>query len=94
MVGMVKNPWDYAYSSVHAHLSGHDNLGLVKTNRLLELVDDWKGYLQQAKEYKIEQLQKHSKTGRILGSEAFVNKTEQLLKRKLRKNKPGPKNKV
>jgi hypothetical protein len=35
-------------SSVHAHLSGHDNLGLIKkTDRLLAWVDDWKAYLQQ-----------------------------------------------
>ena len=93
MAGMVKNPWDYSYSSVHAHLSGHDELGIIKANRLLELVDDWKKYLQQAKEHKIDQLQKHSKTGRILGSDEFINKAEQLLKRKLRKNKPGPKKK-
>jgi hypothetical protein len=34
--------------SVHAHLSGHDNLGLIKkTDRLLAWVDDWKAYLQQ-----------------------------------------------
>ena len=53
MAGMVSEPWDYAYNSVHAHLSGHDNLGIVKIDRLLELVDDWKVYLQQAKDNKI-----------------------------------------
>jgi hypothetical protein len=88
---MVKEPWDYTYSSVHAHLLGYDELGIVKTNRLLELVDDWKDYLQQAKNNKIEQLQKHTKTGRVLGNDAFLNKAEMLLKRKLRKHKPGPK---
>jgi len=94
VAGMVKNPWDYKYSSVHAHLLGYDELGIVKTNKLLELVGDWKDYLQQAKNNKIDSLQKHTKTGRVLGDDKFINKAEILLKRKLRKNKPGPKQKV
>ncbi|VVH64714.1 hypothetical protein BSPLISOX_1216 [uncultured Gammaproteobacteria bacterium] len=40
MAGMIKKPWNYAYSSVHAHLSGHGNLGIVKVNRRLDLIDD------------------------------------------------------
>jgi predicted secreted Zn-dependent protease len=40
MAGMVKKPWNYAYSSVHTHLSGHGNLGIVKVNRRLDLIDD------------------------------------------------------
>jgi hypothetical protein len=32
MAGMVKKPWNYAYSSVHTHLSGHGNLGIVVHN--------------------------------------------------------------
>jgi hypothetical protein len=44
--------------SVHAHLSGHDNLGLIKkTDRLLAWVDDWKAYLQQTEDNTILQLQ-------------------------------------
>ena len=92
MAGMVDEPWDYAYSSVHAHLLGADILGIVKVDRLLALVDDWKGYLQQAKDNKVEPLQMHTRTGRVLGDDKFINKIETLLKRKLRKNKPGPKN--
>jgi hypothetical protein len=38
MAGMVKKPWNYAYSSVHTHLSGHGNLGIVKVNRRLDLM--------------------------------------------------------
>jgi nucleoside phosphorylase len=35
--------------------------------------------------------QKRSKTGRIIGGDEFIAKAEQLLKRKLRKNKPESK---
>lgn len=89
--GMVKNPWDYKYSSVHAHLSGKDELGIIDPNPLLDLVDDWKLYLKLSKGDKVDELQKHARTGRPLGEEGFIKTAEGLLDRVLRKNKPGPK---
>ncbi|VVH58906.1 hypothetical protein BSPCLSOX_447 [uncultured Gammaproteobacteria bacterium] len=62
--------------SVHAHLSGHDNLGLIKkTDRLLAWVDDWKAYLQQTEDNTILQLQTHTKTGRILDRDLCINRS-------------------
>jgi len=58
VAGMVKNPWDYKYSSVHAHLSGKDELGIINPNPLLDLVDDWRLYLKLSKSDKIDELQK------------------------------------
>ena len=43
--GMVDSAWDYPWSSVHAHLSAYDKLGLVNTDKILSIVDDWKSYL-------------------------------------------------
>ncbi|SSC07813.1 hypothetical protein BTURTLESOX_1292 [bacterium endosymbiont of Bathymodiolus sp. 5 South] len=37
---LVMAGMNYAYSSVHTHLSGHGNLGIVKVNRRLDLIDD------------------------------------------------------
>ena len=34
---MVKNAWDYRWSSVHAHLSGKDIQGIVQVEKLLSL---------------------------------------------------------
>ena len=34
---MVDHVWDYPWSSVHAHLSGKDDLDLIKTEKLLSL---------------------------------------------------------
>ncbi|WXT99958.1 MAG: hypothetical protein Ctma_0664 [Catillopecten margaritatus gill symbiont] len=90
VAGIVKDPWDYKYSSIHAHLSGTDPLDIIKPEKLLDMVDNWKGYLQQAKADKIEAFQSHARTGRILGNDQFIDKAETLLNRKLRKNKPGP----
>ncbi len=43
--GVVKEPWDYKWSSVHAHLSGNDKQGIIEAKELLELAGDWKHYL-------------------------------------------------
>ena len=94
VAGMVKNPWDYKYSSVHAHLSGKDELGVINPNPLLDLVDDWRLYLKLSKSDKIDELQKHTRTGRPLGEEGFVQIAETLLDRVLSKKKPGPKKKI
>ena len=38
--GMVKNAWDYRWSSVHAHLSGVDPDGIIRPEKLLALTGD------------------------------------------------------
>ncbi len=89
--GMVKAPWDYRWSSVHAHLSGKDKDGIVAAKRLLELVGDWKSYLTEAQGYGIEEFERHERTGRPLGDNSFIELAEKLLSRNLKKKKPGPK---
>jgi REP-associated tyrosine transposase len=88
---MVEHAWDYPWSSVHAHLSGKDNLDLIKTEKLLNLVGDWKSYLLESQHQRIEEFEKHERTGRPLGSEHFLEMVESLLGRDLKKKKPGPK---
>jgi len=41
---MVKKPWDYRRSSVHTHLIGFDEFGLVEVDKLNQLTGDWKNY--------------------------------------------------
>ena len=38
-----------------------------------------------------EEFEKHKRTGRPMGDEFCIEKTEKLLGRELKKNKPGPK---
>jgi len=87
---MVEKPWDYRWSSVHAHLTGKDDLGIVDVDKLLNLIGDWKDYLLEAQGRSGEEFEKHERTGRPLGDESFVEKAEQLLGRELKKKKPGP----
>ena len=89
--GMVKHAWDYRWSSVHAHLSGIDPDGIVRSEKLLALTGDWKAYLKAAMAYRDDEFERHERTGRPLGDEKFVEKAGRLLNRDLKKKKPGPK---
>ncbi len=88
--GMVKNAWNYRWSSVHAHLAGEDEKGIVQVDRLLSQTGDWKSYLRQVQGLTYEVFTKHEGTGRPLGDERFIEKAERLLHRDLKKKKPGP----
>jgi hypothetical protein len=68
---MVKNPLDYRYSSVHAHLNAEDDLGIINPDHLLDLVNDWKLYLSQPQHDKVIALQKCSRISGPLGDSNF-----------------------
>lgn len=89
--GMVDYAWEYPWSSVHAHLSGKDELGLVNTGKLLNIIGDWKSYLLESQSHSNDEFAKHERTGRPLGSDSFIEMAESLLNRDLKKKKPGPK---
>ena len=80
-------PW----SSAKAHLSGRDDR-LVKVAPLLAMVGDWKAFLRSAiGEEELRDLREHGRTGRPLGSSAFLDRLEGLVGRVLKPQKPGPK---
>ena len=89
--GIVKHAWDYPWSSVHAHLSGHDENGLVEVSKMQELFGDWKNYLLNAQGLPMEEIEAHNKTGRPLGNNRFLKVAEKITGRDLMKKKPGPK---
>jgi len=88
---MVKKAWNYRWSSVHAHLSGEDEHGIIQPEKLLSLTGDWKNYLKESKGLQIDEFEQHERTGRPLGTEKFLEKAERILQRELKKKKPGPK---
>ena len=79
-------PW----SSARAHLSKQDD-ELVKVAPLLEMVGDWENFLAEEQEETLNDIRKHERTGRPLGTIGFVEGLELELGRKLKRNKPGPK---
>ena len=90
---LVDNPEDYRWSSAPAHLKGEDDV-LTSVAPLLDLVPDWKGFLQLSEKSEVKLLHRHERTGRPLGEDSFVAKLENQLKRSLRPKKPGPKKKT
>ena len=90
---LCKHAWKYPWSSAAAHVAGRDD-DLVKVAPLLGLVPDWRAYLaSEADAAQIEALRQHERTGRPLGSPAFVRALESLLGRPLARQKAGRKRK-
>ena len=88
--GLVSEPGAYLWSSASAHLSGKDDV-LVKSRPLLDLAGDWAEFLDVwPTEEKAEELRRHSRTGRPLGTVDFMMGLEAKLHRRLRPRKPGP----
>jgi len=80
---------DWPCSSAGAHLSGRDDR-LVQVAPLLAMVGDWRGLLDSAlPEAELRDLRQHARTGRPLGSPAFLERLEGMLGRILRPQKGG-----
>ena len=68
---------------------------LVKVAPLLSRVPDWKIFLAEAVSVKEkENIDKHGRTGRPLGNNAFFDRLHKILGKDVRPQKPGPKKKA
>jgi putative transposase len=89
--GLVKRAGQWRWSSAAAHLAGRDD-GLVKVRPLLDLAGDWRAFLAGGlDEDEREAIRSAERTGRPLGSPAFLTRLERRLRRPLARRKPGPK---
>ena len=92
--GLAEAPWEWKWSSAGAHLEGRDDK-LAKAGPLLQLVGGWEEFLGGAlSEEECETFRRHERTGRPLGSAAFVERIERDLGRVLRPRKAGRKPKT
>ncbi|MBV9548654.1 MAG: transposase [Alphaproteobacteria bacterium] len=88
---LVERPRDWPWSSARAHLAGRDD-ELVQVAPLLERVGGWKAFLGEKLDGAArEAIRASERTGRPLGSAAFVRRLEKKLERPLARQKPGPK---
>ena len=88
---LVRKPEAWPWSSARAHLAGRDD-ALVRVAPLLRRVPDWARFLAGGMaDEDIEQIRKHSRTGRPLGATRFVQRLERRLGRPLLPRKPGRK---
>jgi putative transposase len=89
--GLVRRPALWRWSSAAAHLAGRDD-GLVRVRPLLDLAGDWRTFLAGGlDEDERAAIRAAERTGRPLGSAAFLARLEKRLRRPLARRKPGPK---
>lgn len=89
--GIVEDAAAWPWSSARAHLAATDD-ELVTVTPLLQMAGDWRLFLAgAAEEEQVNEIRKHERTGRPLGSEGFIERLETNLDRPLKRGKPGPK---
>ena len=89
--GLVRRAQDWPWSSAKAHLAGRDD-ALVRVAPMQNRVADWRELLGQGLgEAERDAIRQGERTGRPLGSSAFVAKLEARTGRTLARQKPGPK---
>lgn len=88
---LVQRARAWPWSSARAHLSGRNDR-LVSVAPLLAMANDWKAFLKiPIAEEDLRDLRGHGRTGRPLGSPAFLDRLESLVGRVLKPQKRGPK---
>jgi putative transposase len=88
---LARRARDWRWSSAPAHLAGRDD-GLAVIRPLLDLAPDWAAFLRAGlSEEDHKAIRTGERTGRPRGSAKFVAGLERRLKRKLVRQKPGPK---
>ena len=80
--GLVSSSADWPYCSLPLH-QGWSEDSLVTPRPLAERIDDWNLLLKTSEpESVVEELRKHSSTGRPLGDDAFISRMDaELLRR-------------
>jgi putative transposase len=86
--GLAGEATQWRWSSARAHLQGKDD-GLVCVRPLLEIVGDWNSFLTQEVP-ESDSLRSHSRTGRPLGDQGFIEQCERATGRVLRPRRRGP----
>lgn len=88
--GLVDQPWDYFWSSARWHVELESEDPLAMPSEMLDDIEDWAEFLV-GDENRLADIRKHTRTGRPLGSESFIEHLEVLTGRSLRPRKRGPK---
>ena len=74
--GLTEHPWDYPYCSAVARVLGRDD-PLLTREPLHSMIEDWRAFLAVDPDEEIlARLRLHARTGRPLGSDAFLRQLE------------------
>jgi len=88
--GIVREPWHYRWSTTQWLVGAVPSDPLAIRSELLDDITDWRAFLGCASETP-DVIRKHTRTGRPLGDEAFIDQLEEVTGRSLRPRKRGPK---
>jgi putative transposase len=89
--GLVAKAGDWPWSSARAHLAGRDDQ-LVRVAPLLAMIPDWCAFLNSAMPAEeLRDIRQHTRTGRPLGNETFLDRLEGMIGRILKPQKRGRK---
>jgi len=87
--GMVHAADEWPWSSARAHLHQQPD-SLLERSPLVDSITDWQAYLQNSSsEAALERLRRHTRTGRPLGDDNFLDCAELATGRELRPGRPG-----
>lgn len=85
---LVKNPWQWQWSSAKAHIDNNEKSPIILKN-LFEIINDmsydsWKQYIDsQEDKQSLENIRRHTLTGRPLGIVSFIQGLEKKFNRRL-----------
>ena len=89
--GMVEKAEEYPWSSAKTHVFGKED-SLLSDHFLKNEIQDWSNFLSEENPQEEQSLfEKHTRTGRPLGDEDFLDIIQREVGRILEKQKPGPK---
>ena len=89
--GIVRDAWEYPWSSAAYHAGKTDQDRIVESDDMLrELIGDWKSYLRDDdQEDFLKSVRRDSFVNRPLGDEAFVSDLEKRFQLRLARGKVG-----
>ena len=88
---LAARPWDWRWSSVHAHLTGQPD-GVTALEPVLSRFPDFAAFLDQgADPERLDRLRRAESVGRPIGDAAFLLAVEAAVGRSLAPGKPGRK---
>lgn len=89
--GLCREPQQWPWSSVHAHIAEADDR-LVSVKPMLDRIADWTAYLQSTEdECIVQKIRARSRTGRPVGSDDFIARLEALTGKTIRTRRAGRK---
>jgi putative transposase len=88
--GLVRQAWDYRWSSARHHVRNEPDLVLGRSEWLdRQMTETYREYLMQDSQADVSQVRYATRTGRPLGSASFITRLETKLGRTLRLKKSG-----